>query len=151
MMAYSDFPILNTVADYPSYIQVYEYLLNYAKHFQLIDHIMLNTEVISVRKKENKWHVIYKNNDIEYEDEYDGIVVANGHYSIPKIPEELAELKNTYKRGQVIHSKDFKSVEIFSGKSVLVVGVASSGAEICARIAAVAEKTYVSCRKSNLV
>ena len=89
--------------------------------------VKFGTEVIEVRK-DGKWRVRYIKDDKEGVDEFDKIVVANGHHSTPRIP-SLPGLESALSSGFVIHSKYFEASK-YSDKKVCVVGNGPSAVDI---------------------
>jgi cation diffusion facilitator CzcD-associated flavoprotein CzcO len=77
----------------------------------------------------------------EYE-EYDVVVVANGHYESPHVPPELQALA-AGSGLRVSHSKDYDTPARFQGKRVVVVGSRASGTDVAREVAAVAELLLV--------
>ncbi|KIV92819.1 hypothetical protein PV10_04085 [Exophiala mesophila] len=66
---------------------------------------------------------------------YDAVVVANGHYTVPYIPEiEGAAEWNRKYPGTILHSKAYRRPQDFAGKKVLVIGNSASGLDIAAQI-----------------
>lgn len=68
---------------------------------------------------------------------YDAVMVCNGHYTIPAIP-EIHGVENF--QGRQSHSHNYRSPESYAGRRVLVLGAGPSGVDISKQIAAVAEK-----------
>jgi hypothetical protein len=72
---------------------------------------------------------------------FDALVVANGHYSSPRLPaiEGLASFP-----GAVSHTHDYRVPTPFAGKRVLVVGAAASGEDISRDVAPLAAAVLLS-------
>lgn len=85
---------------------------------------------------------VLKVSEDEEEEEYDVVVVANGHYESPHVPPEFQEMAL---RGGVrmMHSKDYDQPEPFTGKRVVVVGARASGTDLAREIATVADLVLV--------
>lgn len=68
-------------------------------------------------------------------DTFDAVVVANGHYATPFIP-NVKNIKefNAAHPGVISHAKTYRVPEDYTGKKVLVVGNASSGLDIASQI-----------------
>ncbi|KAJ6172518.1 hypothetical protein N7470_001585 [Penicillium chermesinum] len=66
-----------------------------------------------------------------WNEEFDAVVLANGHYSVPFVPkvEGLEEYMKRYP-GRVIHSKQFRSPSNYEDKKVIVIGNSASGKDI---------------------
>lgn len=115
LMAYSDFPFPNGTKSYPLHTEFLKYLESYADHFDLKRHIKFHHNVIHVTPFENgKWEIIVKdlaNNTFETRI-FDAVFIANGHFSVPNIPEisSASEFK-----GKMIHSHDFRDAERYKG------------------------------------
>ena len=77
---------------------------------------------------------------------FDAVVVCNGHYNIPLMP-EISDLSGLSEfQGKVMHSVDYDDPSIFNGKSVLIVGSRSSGTDLAREISAFADIVYASDR-----
>ncbi|KAL2182061.1 uncharacterized protein P884DRAFT_274495 [Thermothelomyces heterothallicus CBS 202.75] len=78
---------------------------------------------------------------------FDLVVVATGHYNMPRIPdtEGLKEWKERYP-SRIIHSKQYRSPEPFRGRNILVIGAGVSALDICRETDGVTAKTYQSVR-----
>jgi trimethylamine monooxygenase len=68
-----------------------------------------------------------RTNDRTYSEEFDNVVVASGHFSVPNVP--YFEGFETF-QGRVLHSHDFRDATEFKGKDVLVVGRSYSAEDI---------------------
>ncbi|KAK4237274.1 hypothetical protein C8A03DRAFT_16161 [Achaetomium macrosporum] len=78
---------------------------------------------------------------------FDLLVVASGHYNMPRIPniEGLREWKASYPN-RVIHSKQYRDPGKYRSQNVVVIGAGVSALDICKEIDGVAKKTYQSVR-----
>lgn len=80
-------------------------------------------------------------------DTYDAVVVANGHYNepyLPEIPGEREWLAAAPDGSRaIVHSRAYNEPSEFAGKVVLVVGGRSSGVDISRQLRGVADYIYV--------
>ncbi|KAK3380435.1 hypothetical protein B0T24DRAFT_615399 [Lasiosphaeria ovina] len=78
---------------------------------------------------------------------FDLLVVASGHYGMPRIPEieGLKEWKAAFPE-HVIHSKRYRKPHPYQGRNVLVLGAGVSSLDICRELEGVANTTYQSVR-----
>ncbi|MGY1883914.1 flavin-containing monooxygenase [Blastococcus sp. SYSU DS0753] len=139
-LAYPDFPVPH---EWPAYLrasQVLEYLERYAAAFGIADAVQTSTEVTSIERSGGRWSVA---TDRHGDREYDAVIVANGHLSVPRRP----AFPGTF-TGQEMHSHDYRIPEPFSGKNVVVVGMGNSGCDIAVDLARVAGQVYLSTRRS---
>ncbi|KAL2877169.1 hypothetical protein SGCOL_007563 [Colletotrichum sp. CLE4] len=81
-----------------------------------------------------------ENTDYWWEERFDAVIVASGHYSVPYIPsiDGLSEFARD-RSGSVIHSKHFRGRSAFKGKKVVVVGASVSAGDIAFDLTSVAQ------------
>lgn len=81
---------------------------------------------------------------------FDLVVVASGHYNMPRIPPTpgLDTWKAHYP-DRIIHSKQYRSPEPYRGKHVLVIGAGVSAMDICRELDGVADHITQSVRGGN--
>ena len=65
--------------------------------------------------------------DHSYEEQFDHVIVASGHFSTPNVPQ--FEGIETFP-GRVMHAHDFRSADEFAGKDVLMIGSSYSAEDI---------------------
>ncbi|KAI8332201.1 hypothetical protein BC941DRAFT_436902 [Chlamydoabsidia padenii] len=150
-----DFPWPEGTPYFVSHSVVQDYYQNYAAHFGLKEHIQLNTSLDSLVKKGKKWELTLtratKENDgvsiNQYQAEFDGVVIATGLFHAPFIPamDGLQEY-NALFPGKVIHSKQFKRIDDFENKNVLVIGGRVSAVDICRLVSSNAKRVHMAYR-----
>jgi len=99
------------VSSYPPRAAIRDYLLGYFKHSKLDESVIrLSTTVTNVEWVAEKGHfcVSVKDNKAgrKYSELFDYVVVANGHFSTPNVP-EFPGIQDF--QGSVLHSHDFRS------------------------------------------
>lgn len=146
MMEYKDVPFPLGTTAFPNRSEVLAYLVKYSETIPSEVNFRLNTNVSKITKTEGVWNV-------ETEDEfqkvsntpYDAVVVANGHFDMPFIPEtEGVKEWNEKSPGAVTHAKYFDDATLFADKTVLVVGNYASGVDLATQISTTAKHVYVS-------
>ncbi|KAJ3108676.1 Flavin-containing monooxygenase FMO GS-OX5 [Phlyctochytrium planicorne] len=157
LMQYEEFPFSDTETNYdknvfPTHHAVLSYLRRFTKTNQLTEHIRFKESVVDVWKEDGKWIVrSHDSGDQENKETFDAVVVANGHYSRPNIP-DIPGLQNFKgSKGQFMHSKDYRTPHLFKGKSVLCIGGGTSGVDIGREIATVASKLALSLKDPDSV
>ncbi|GIY64273.1 flavin-containing monooxygenase 5 [Caerostris darwini] len=155
MGAISDFP---PKADAPNYMhnkQVYEYIMSYAKAFDIERHIQNNKEVVEVGLADDydetgRLFVVVKdtNTGATSKDVFDGVLVCIGHHVFPNMPSFPGMEKF---KGKIMHTHSLKKVEQFDDKVVVVVGVGNSGMDAAVEISGVAKQVYLSTRRGAWV
>ncbi|KAF8993635.1 hypothetical protein BDQ17DRAFT_1312173 [Cyathus striatus] len=78
---------------------------------------------------------------------YDAVLVATGRYNAPNVP-QIPGLEAWAKAfpGKITHSREYRIPDSFEGKSVLIVGAATSGGDISREINPSAKIVYQSIR-----
>ncbi|GMF27764.1 unnamed protein product [Phytophthora lilii] len=85
-MQLKEFPFQKGVPSFPSHADVLEYWQNYSKHFEVDSFVRLNSAVTSLSKKSDQWKIgISSKEKGNYEEEFDRVVVCNGHFSKPSL------------------------------------------------------------------
>lgn len=105
----------NTIS-YPPQGDVLKFIHSYADRFNLKRHIKFLHSVISVKPIEDeKWEIIVKDllNKSFETIIYDAIIVCNGHYFKPRIP-NFDEVDSFV--GEMLHSHNFRTAKAYSGK-----------------------------------
>jgi cation diffusion facilitator CzcD-associated flavoprotein CzcO len=145
-----------------------QYIENYFSWHKIDQCLVLNTtveDVASIPAKDegyNRWKLTLRRydpirkSDDWWEEVFDAVILANGHYSVPivsalisiscanslglttryhKIPEVpgLTDYMKQYP-GRVSHSKSYRRSDLFSNKRVLVIGNSASGHDITTQL-----------------
>ena len=148
LTAFSDFPMPETYPHFLTHQQYLEYLLSYARHFDLERHITFETSVESVERKGEKWLVRVRDHHETQEYEFDTVAVCTGlneEWSFPEI-ENMQAFK-----GDLIHSSAYKDNSSFHGKKVVVIGGGESGGDILNELSQVADKVTLSLRRGVFI
>ncbi|KAF2851956.1 flavin dependent monooxygenase-like protein [Plenodomus tracheiphilus IPT5] len=125
---------------FPKHETVLDYVEEYGKEVQ--GFVQYETQVVDAEPNNNErnstWNVTTRNLRTEQvtEEIFDAVIVANGHFIVPYIPEipSIKEWNEQYP-GLIIHSKYYRRPTDFTGKKVVVVGNSASGADISNQIA----------------
>ncbi|KAK1707327.1 dimethylaniline monooxygenase [Colletotrichum acutatum] len=140
------------------YAQVAGYLEEIAEPFSHL--LTFNTHVERVEKVGKKWQLTLRKTqhylknqkrDYWWQDTFDAVVVATGHYGVPFVP-NIDGLKETFAAlpQRFEHSKAYRSPEDYVGKKVVVVGGNVSASDTVSEIhSIVSGPLYVSQRGSN--
>lgn len=162
VMCFPDFPYHPDLPSFLHHSDVRAYLEDYAQHFHLLKHIKLQTKVELVEpvpgtdgsQNSVKWKVTYqkvsdnsKEDNNMISDVFDALIICNGHYSVPYIPEIKG--KEIFK-GIIIHSHDYREPEMFVDKTVVCLGAKSSGIDISIELTAHTNKVFLSHRRQPL-
>lgn len=140
LMAYSEKPFPEHAPLFPKHEIVLRYLEEYAEEVKHL--IRFQTQVLDVRPHDNQgplhqWQVTTL--DLRTGDSrkaiYDAVVAANGHYTVPHVP-DIKGVGNWNKAypGSIIHSKAYRKPEAFKNKKVLIIGNSASGVDIAAQV-----------------
>ncbi|MFD1828018.1 flavin-containing monooxygenase [Mumia zhuanghuii] len=131
---FADFPMPAEWPDYPSADLVAGYLADYARTFGVLESIRFDAAVAAVeREDDSTWTVTTASGDV---DQYDAVVVANGHNWDPKWPSPAYP---GHFDGTQMHAHDYRSADVFRDKRVVVVGMGNSAMDIAVDASYVAE------------
>ena len=148
--ALSDFPYPKDYPEWPSGEQVQVYLANYARHFQLDQHIHLNCEVSSAQPSADgtAWTVKTVNR-LSGEQAIQTcayLMVCNGIFSEPMVPDFPGAAEFTRAGGRVCHTSQLHNPAEVTGKHVLVVGYGKSSCDVAQAASTHAASTHVVAR-----
>jgi dimethylaniline monooxygenase (N-oxide forming) len=152
--AFSDFPYPADYPEWPSGEQVQRYLAAYAGTFDLIPHLRLDSEVVAAQRgATGGWrvdvvHTWDSDRDREIHD-FDYLIVCNGIFSQPFVPDYAGAADFTSDGGRVCHTSEFQNLADARNKHVLVVGYGKSACDLAQAIAGSAASTTVVAR--NLI
>jgi hypothetical protein len=122
---FAEFP-MDSDADYPSHRTLITYFRDYADHFGLTDAFRFDTRVTSIeRRADGIWTLRAEGPDGSINEQYRGIILANGTLAEPSIPTFRGEFT-----GELLHTSAYKSARQLTGKRVLIIGAGNSGCDI---------------------
>ncbi|OAX41996.1 FAD/NAD(P)-binding domain-containing protein [Rhizopogon vinicolor AM-OR11-026] len=133
VMGYTSYSFPPETPLFPRAHVVQTYLESFAAHFNLMPLIKFGTTVLDARWESTQWILTLSDGE---QLAYDHLVVANGHYHIPRIP-DLPGLADWVKHGKAFHSAWYRKPD-FLGSKVLIVGGGPSGDDIAAEMCTVA-------------
>ncbi|XP_068215073.1 uncharacterized protein [Palaemon carinicauda] len=147
-MAFPDFPFPKGEESFIHHTEVRSYLESYCDHFNIKPCIKFRhhvEEVSPVMREEGPpaWNVTVKDleNNVSSTATCDALLICNGHYSVPRVP----YVKNIDSfMGRKIHSHDYREPLPYKDNTVVILGAAASGLDICLEISGVAKKVYLS-------
>ncbi|MGN5519752.1 NAD(P)-binding domain-containing protein [Halopseudomonas sp. Lyrl_26] len=142
MTEFAEFPMDDSVAPYPHHSEMRRYFHDYASHFQLRRHYEFNTRVIELTPDGDGWMLLSERDGVQQRRRFDGVLIANGTLHKPNIPGLPGQFS-----GELMHSADYRSPEVFKGKRVLLVGCGNSGADIAVDAAHHAASVDISLRR----
>ncbi|KAF5344518.1 hypothetical protein D9757_014150 [Collybiopsis confluens] len=133
---------------FPTLIETYEYLRNFAKPYLSGGLVRLNSEVLRVEElplnkgwkiRIRDWSACETNEGIPLDSEeiWDAVVVCAGYYDKPNWP-NTEGLDAVRKRGLALHSKWWNGPDGYEGKRAIVIGNANSSNDIATQLAPVA-------------
>ena len=144
---FAEFPMADSVADYPSHRELLQYFNAFADHFKLREHFRFGVRVIRVEPlsdaPDTLWRVTIDpgNGALETAD-YKGVVVANGTLAEPSMPRFEGSFS-----GELLHTSAYKTAAQFTGKRVLIVGAGNSGCDIAVDAVHYAKSVDISVRR----
>ncbi|KAG6013751.1 hypothetical protein E4U54_006370 [Claviceps lovelessii] len=139
LMQFSDLDFAHESGVFPSRQDIQKYIVAYSQDVR--DLIKFCTQVTHVQLRvegdDDRWLVEARStlSGEVLRETFDAVVVANGHYATPFVPDikNLASFHDAHP-SVVIHSKNYHSVDAFAGKKTLVVGNGPSGLDVAYQI-----------------
>ena len=147
MTEFTEFPMGEAVADYPSHRELLPYFQAYARHFDLLRHFRFGTRVLKVEPlgdaPDTLWRVTSQGADgATTQADYKGVVLANGTLAEPNAPQWPGQFS-----GELLHTSAYKHAQQFDGKRVLIVGAGNSGCDIAVDAVHHARQVDISVRR----
>ncbi|KAM3924888.1 uncharacterized protein RB166_008259 [Leptodactylus fuscus] len=148
IMEFPDFPFDPSLPSFIHHSDVLKYLEEYTDKFSVRPHIKFNTRVVSIYpvfgvQERVSWRVVSSTQEEVVLEKFDAVMVCVGHYSQPYIP-DINGIKDF--QGQVLHSHFYRYPEVFSSRSVVVLGSGPSGIDIAMELSAHAKRVILSHR-----
>lgn len=119
------------IASYPPRAVLFDYIQGRVEKAGLRDFVRFRSPVRMVNYSEETGQFTVTVNDLEndktYDEVFDNVVVATGHFSTPNVPQfDGVESFN----GRVLHAHDFRDALEFKDKDILIVGSSYSAEDI---------------------
>ncbi|MDR9763396.1 NAD(P)/FAD-dependent oxidoreductase [Rhizobium redzepovicii] len=119
------------IASYPPRAVLWDYIKGRVEKANVRHWVRFSTPVRMVRfDDQTEKFTVTAHNRVEdrmYDEEFDYVVVASGHFSTPNVP--YFEGVKTF-NGRVLHAHDFRDALEFKGKDILIVGRSYSAEDI---------------------
>ena len=117
------------IPSFPPREVLHDYILGRAKKAGIKKYIRFNTSVTNVTFDKKIFTVLSfdKKENTSSSEQFDFVVVATGHFSVPYIP-EYEGMKSF--PGRILHGHDFRDAEEFRNKDVVVLGSSYSAEDI---------------------
>lgn len=119
------------IASYPPRAVLFDYIEGRVMKAGLRDWVRFRTPVRFVRYDDATGKFTVTVHDLKkdsmYEEVFDNVIVASGHFSTPNMPEFPGF--GTF-NGRVLHAHDFRDAMEFHGKDILIVGTSYSAEDI---------------------
>lgn len=128
MTEFTDFPMREEVAEYPSHRELKGYFEDFAAAFDLHQHYRFGAEVLScipLGGAGDGWEVTWRDARGQHSETFAGLLIANGTLSTPNMPSFEGDFS-----GELIHSSAYRNAQQFAGNRVLIIGAGNSGCDI---------------------
>lgn len=150
--AFSDFPMPDDYPEWPSGSQMQAYLRAYADHFGITPRLRLSTEVRSAEPKADGsgWTLTAgpagQPDAPTTTDTFDWLIICNGIFSIPSVPNYPGIDAFRAAGGKVLHTSEFTRLEEARNKQVIVVGYGKSSCDVANATIGVSARTTLLAR-----
>jgi len=132
-LEFADYPFdehfKQPIPSFPPREVLYDYILGRAKKANVKKYIKFNTTVKQTTFNGSQFEIttLNKKDNTVSTNNFDYLVVASGHFSVPYIP-EYDGMKSF--PGRILHGHDFRDAEEFRNKDVVVLGSSYSAEDI---------------------
>ncbi|MEQ9259246.1 MAG: NAD(P)/FAD-dependent oxidoreductase [Roseovarius sp.] len=138
------------IASYPPRAVLFDYIEGRVKKAGVRDWIRFDNVVrdVSYDDTTGKFTVTARDSakDEETKEEYDHVIVATGHFSVPNVPEYPGF--DSF-NGRILHAHDFRDAREFAGKDILIMGASYSAEDIGSQCWKYGAKSITSCYRSG--
>ncbi|MFC6012555.1 flavin-containing monooxygenase [Nocardia lasii] len=146
-VAFSDHPMPEDFPRWPDGQQMQAYLAGYVQEFGLGRHLRLGTEVVAADPVDSGWLLEIRDELGTHRTSCDHLIVANGVYSDPVLPELPGAAAFRAAGGRLCHVSQFHDVEQARDRSVIVVGYGKSACDVAEAVSHIADETTVVARR----
>lgn len=119
------------IASYPPRAVLFDYIAGRVEKAGVRDWIRFSTTARMVRFDADTGTFTVTVHDLKndrmYDEVFDHVIVASGHFSVPNVPEYKGFDKFN---GRVLHAHDFRDAREFAGKDLLILGTSYSAEDI---------------------
>lgn len=119
------------IASYPPRAVLFDYIEGRVKKAGVRDWIRFSTTARMVKYNEAVGNFTLTAHDLKndrmYDEDFDHVIVASGHFSVPNVPEYPGF--DSF-NGRVLHAHDFRDAREFAGKDLLLLGTSYSAEDI---------------------
>ena len=142
----SDHPMPDDYPEFPTSEQMHAYLSSYAERFGVCDHIRFATEIVRIVRRPDGadgWRLEERSGATH---DFDFVVVCNGLFSIPSIPDVPGRAEFEAAGGIVLHSSQLRDAATLKGRKAVVVGFGKSALDMAEVAREQAQTAAVVCR-----
>ncbi len=119
------------IASYPPRAVLFDYIAGRVEKAGVRKWIRFSSTIRMVKYNKDEDNFTVTVHDLEkdrmYEETFDHVIVASGHFSVPNVPEYPGFDKFN---GRVLHAHDFRDAREFRDKDLLIVGTSYSAEDI---------------------
>jgi len=138
------------IPSFPPRAVLQDYILGKANKYNVGQFVKTSHAVRHVEEKGTQFLVTYEDlvNHQTYNEVFDYVVCATGHYTVPHFPQYPGLDKFD---GRVMHAHDFRSAEEFKNKTIVLIGSSYSAEDISLQLYKYgAKKCIISYRKNPM-
>ncbi len=148
--AFSDFRMPKEYPEFPTGAQMLDYLKGYATHYGVMPCIRLRHRIAAAEPVANGgWLLTGDSGGTPFTERFDFLVVCNGTFSEPFIPQAAGMEDFVDGGGRLLHTTQVSSPELYRGKKVVVVGYGKSACDVASAIADEASETRLAFRQAK--
>ncbi len=148
--AFSELRMPKEYPEFPSGQQMLAYLKTYAKQFGVMPHIRLRHRIATAEPLDGGGWLLGGDADgVPLAERFDFLVVCNGTFSEPFIPQAPGMADFREGGGRILHTTQLASPDLYRDKKVVVVGFGKSACDVASAVADEARETYLVFRQAK--
>lgn len=143
----SELKMNKSYPEWPHGHQVQEYLEEYVDYVDIRKYIRFNNKVNKTYMEENSWIVEAEEvNKNTYQEKFDYLIVCNGIFSDPFIPNFKGTQAFKDAGGRICHTSQFNEKADAKDKNMVIVGYGKSSLDVASHVSDLAQSTNVIAR-----
>lgn len=145
--SFTDHPMPEDYPRWPDGQQMQAYLAGYVQRFGLAPHLRLGTEVVAADPVDSGWLLEIRDATGVHRTSCDHLIVANGVFSDPVLPELPGAAAFRAAGGRLCHVSEFHDAEQARDRSVVVLGYGTAACDVAEAVSHLADETSVVARR----
>ena len=142
----SDFPMPDDYPEFATSEQMYSYLSAYAERFAVSERVRYATEIVRIVRRADGADGWRLEDGRGAAQDFDFVVICNGLFSVPSIPDVPGRTEFEGAGGVVLHSSELRDAATLKDRNAVVVGFGKSALDMAEVARSAARSAAIVCR-----